>query len=100
MSQHHLYKALFLLPCIIIFFSLVLAAERVDTKEKELININTASAEELQTLPGIGPSISKRIVAFREENGPYKRIEDLMKVKGIGEKSFQKIRHLITVGKG
>ncbi len=100
MSNHHLHKALFLLPCIIIFFSLALAADSIATNEKELININTASAEELQALPGIGPSISKRIVAFREENGPYKKIEDIMKVKGIGEKSFQKIKHLITVGKG
>lgn len=63
------------------------------------ININTASAEELTTLPGIGPSYAQRIVEHREKNGPFKRPEDLLAVRGIGDKTFERIRDRITVGK-
>ena len=57
------------------------------------ININKASAKELESLPGIGPALSKRIV----EGRPYESIEDIMKVKGIGQKTFDKIKDKITV---
>jgi len=63
------------------------------------ININTASAEELTALPGIGPSYAQRIVEHREKNGPFKKVEDLLNVRGIGEKTFEKIRDRLTVGK-
>jgi len=63
------------------------------------ININTASAEELTALPGIGPSYAQRIVEHREKNGPFKRLEDLLNVRGIGDKTFERIRDRITVGK-
>ncbi|HKQ96916.1 MAG TPA: helix-hairpin-helix domain-containing protein [Candidatus Polarisedimenticolia bacterium] len=62
------------------------------------ININTASAEELQSLPGIGPSYAQRIVEHREKNGPFKKVEDLLNVRGIGEKTFEKIRDRLTIG--
>ncbi len=62
------------------------------------VNINTASADELAKLPRIGPAIAQRIVDFRKENGNFKRIEDLMKVRGIGEKVFNQLKDLITVG--
>ena len=61
------------------------------------IDLNQASAQQLTRLPGIGESLAKRIVDFREQNGPFKRVEDLMKVKGIGEKSFQKLRPHVKV---
>lgn len=61
------------------------------------VDLNKASAEELATVPGIGPSLAQRIIEFREKEGPYRRIEDLMKVKGIGEKSFQKLRQHVKV---
>lgn len=61
------------------------------------VNINTAAAEELQTLPGIGPSKAETIIAYREENGGFDSIEDLMNVTGIGEKSFEKLKSSITV---
>ena len=64
----------------------------------ERIDINTAAAEELQTLPGIGEALSARIVAHREENGPFTCIEELMTVKGIGESLFDRISGQITVG--
>ncbi|MBC7362238.1 MAG: helix-hairpin-helix domain-containing protein [Candidatus Aminicenantes bacterium] len=62
------------------------------------ININTASAAELQNLPRIGPKVAQRIVDYRTQNGPFKKVEDLMKVRGIGEKVFNQIKDLITVG--
>ena len=61
------------------------------------ININTASAGEFQLLPRIGPSLSQRILAYREAQGGFKSIEDLKEVKGIGDKTFQRIREHITV---
>ena len=63
------------------------------------VDLNRASETELTEVPGIGPSLAKRIVDFRDENGAFKRVEDLLKVRGIGEKSFQKIRPHVTVGK-
>jgi competence protein ComEA len=65
----------------------------------EKININTASADELVGLPGIGPAYAQRIVEYREKNGPFKRLEDLLNVRGIGEKTFARIRDRLTLGK-
>ena len=62
------------------------------------ININTASAVELQELPRIGEQVARRIVDYREKNGNFKRIEELMKIKGIGEKTFLELKDKVTVG--
>lgn len=62
------------------------------------ININTASLEELDRLPGIGPSIAQTIIDYRTTNGPFKQIEDINAVKGIGDALFAKIKDSITVG--
>ena len=62
------------------------------------VNLNSASVAQLQTLPGIGASAAQRIVDYRQKNGSFKKIEELMNVKGIGEKSFLKLKPLITVG--
>jgi comEA protein len=70
------------------------AAARQSNKK---ININTASLAELQTLPKIGPKIAQRIIDFREENGKFSSITDLLKVKGIGEKTFEQLKDSITV---
>jgi competence protein ComEA len=62
-----------------------------------LIDINYATAEELETLPGIGPTLALRIVQYREEHGPFQTIEDIMNVSGIGQATFEKIKDYIYV---
>ncbi|GEM_PF-661631 len=66
--------------------------------EAEKININTASEKELTQLEGIGPAKAATIVKYREENGPFGSPEDLMKVKGIGKKTFEANKERISVG--
>lgn len=62
-----------------------------------LVNINTADQSQLDTLPGVGPSLAQRIIQYREINGPFKAIEDLKDVSGIGDKNFEKLKDRITV---
>jgi competence protein ComEA len=64
---------------------------------KPAINLNTATIEQLETLPGIGRKTAERILEYRTKSGGFKRIEDLMNVKGIGEKSFLKLKPLVAV---
>lgn len=69
----------------------------VTTESKQLVNINTASAAHLDTLPGIGPVLAERIVAYREKNGPFRKITDIANVEGIGAETMLKILDHITV---
>lgn len=62
-----------------------------------LININTADISELDRLPGIGPAFAQRIIDYRNTNGPFKSIEEIKNVPGIGEKKFSQIKDLITI---
>ena len=64
----------------------------------EVVNLNTATAAQIAALPGIGEKTAKTIIEYREKNGGFKKIEELMNVKGIGEKSFLKLKPLVTVG--
>ncbi|HVN75638.1 MAG TPA: helix-hairpin-helix domain-containing protein [Thermoanaerobaculaceae bacterium] len=71
----------------------VLAAQPVGNPQ---VNINTATVQELQLLPRVGPALAQRIVDFRTANGPFKAPEELSRVKGIGEKSFARLQTYVT----
>lgn len=66
-------------------------------KQKRIVNINAASASELERLPNIGPKLAKDIITYRDANGSFLFKEDLMKVRGIGPKKFEEIKDLITL---
>ena len=63
----------------------------------EKVNLNTATLEELTELKGIGQAYAQRIIDYRQNYGPFEKIEDLMKVKGIGQKTFDANKDIITV---
>ena len=62
------------------------------------VNINSASAAEFETLPGVGAKTAALIVEYRQKNGPFKKVEELMNVRGIGEKNFLKLKSQLTIG--
>jgi competence protein ComEA len=64
----------------------------------DVINLNTASATDIATLPGIGPKTAELIVQYRQKNGSFKKVEEIMNVKGVGEKTFLKLKSRLTVG--
>lgn len=61
------------------------------------VNLNTATAAQLESLPGIGAAMAQRIMEYRQQAGGFKKVEELMNVRGIGEASFLKLKSLITV---
>lgn len=73
----------------------VMAAKPAPTGK---VNLNAASTEQLTVLPGIGPKIAARIVEYRQKAGGFKTAQELMNVKGIGEKSFEKLQPYVTTG--
>jgi competence protein ComEA len=62
-----------------------------------VLNLNTATEEELARLPGIGPAKAQAILRMREQRGPFKKVEDLMQVRGIGRKTFRKLQPMLTL---
>jgi competence protein ComEA len=72
--------------------------EEVFVPSSDLIDINTAATFELESLPGIGPTTAQKIVEYRETNGPFVSIEDIVNVPGIGPTTYDRIKDLITVG--
>jgi competence protein ComEA len=72
--------------------------ESTDAARAAAVNLNTATAVQLEALPGIGAKTAQRILEYRQKSGGFKKIEELMNVKGIGEKNFLKLKPHITVG--
>jgi comEA protein len=70
---------------------------RTTTERPAPLNLNAATEAQLEALPGIGAATATRILEYRKKNGPFKKAEELMNVKGIGEKSFLRLKALITV---
>jgi len=81
---------------LVIFAAAAFASAAGEESAKGVVNINTASAEQLQLLPRVGPALAGRIIAFRETNGPFRSIDEIVAVKGIGERSFAKLEPYLT----
>jgi len=75
----------------------VMAVGFVGAAEEGMININTASADELERLQGVGPTYAAKIIQYREQNGPFQTPDEIMEVKGIGPKTFEVNKDLITI---
>jgi competence protein ComEA len=85
------------LMCVILAAALAGTALAAPAGGSPQVNINTATVQELQLLPRVGPALAQRIVDFRTANGPFKAPEELARVKGIGEKSFAKLSPYVSV---
>jgi competence protein ComEA len=72
-------------------------AQQGSAPSNEKVNLNTATLEQLQTLPGVGPAIAKSIVEYRTKVGKFSKIEDILNVKGIGEKKYQQMKDRLTI---
>lgn len=90
---------LFVLVTLCCFYSGSFAAgsSQSSASANDCVNINSASVDQLQQLPGIGPAIAQSIVNYREKNGPFATVEDLKKVKGIGVVKYNKVKDLVCV---
>lgn len=71
--------------------------EKQQTPSSSVVNINSASAQELDSLPGIGPTYAQRIIDYRTSNGGFKSVDEIKNVKGIGDKTFEKFKDKITI---
>jgi competence protein ComEA len=81
----------------LVFSSFSFPAQKSSHPSTEKVNLNSATIEQLQSLPGIGPSTAKAIVEYRTKAGKFNRIEEIINVKGIGEKKFQKIKDRLVL---
>ena len=82
---------------LVIFLSAVVTANKKKPPVKP-VNINTANSEQLQQVPGIGPATAQKILQMRKAYGPFKSVDDLLAIRGLGQKRLDKMRRYLTVG--
>jgi competence ComEA-like helix-hairpin-helix protein len=87
---------LFLLSCFLLFCNSLEAKKKPPARP---VNINTATSEELQQVPGIGPATAEKILQMRKSYGAFKSVDDLLAIRGLGPKRLEKMRKYLTVGK-
>jgi len=97
MPQKTKIAYVFLLCIVMVIGSLSALAQKPDPASTDKINLNSASAEQLESLPGIGPVTAKRIVDYRAKIGKFKQIEEIINIEGIGEKKFERIKDRLTI---
>jgi competence protein ComEA len=93
-SSHKLAIWLFVA---LLSFAPILARAQTKPAPAKAVDLNAATVEQLQQLPGIGPVRAKAIVEFREKSGPFQRVEDLLAIRGISKSRFEKLRPYVTV---
>ena len=98
MNRNRIAAALAFVVAFTLSSGLALAAAKPAPTGK--VNINTASAQQLTALPGVGEKMAARIVEYRQKQGGFKNVQELMNVRGLGEKNFGKIQTYLTVGEG
>jgi competence ComEA-like helix-hairpin-helix protein len=89
---------LVLSSALILFFALQVSADTKHTPPAHSIDLNSATIEQLQQVPGIGPGTATAIVNFRQKSGPFQKVEDLLAIKGISKARFEKMRPYLTIG--
>ncbi|MGH9713167.1 MAG: ComEA family DNA-binding protein [Candidatus Acidiferrales bacterium] len=98
MRSNRFRRGIFVVAVVAIFVAL---GQGIATAQKKLpakpIDLNTATLEQLEQLPGVGPSTAKAIIQFREKSGPFKRVEDLLAIHGISKSRLEKLRPYVTV---
>jgi competence protein ComEA len=98
MASRSLCLRVFLCLCLILFFSAAASSAKKKPPLKP-VNINTATSDELQQVPGIGPATAQKILQMRKSYGPFKSVDDLLAIRGLGQKRLDKMRKYLTVGK-
>ena len=94
MNRNHRFTSLIL--AVALLFTAVSAFAAGEAGGGKKVNINSADASQLALLPRVGPSVAQRILEFRKENGPFKNPDDLMLVRGIGEKTYALIKPYVA----
>ena len=98
MRSRRMHMAWALILCLgLVLAPTAVLAQKNKAASTEKVNLNTATAEQLQTLPGVGPALAKVIIEYRTKTGKFNKIEELLNVKGVGEKKFQQMKDRLVV---